>query len=76
VSRVSVNGRDGHVSSFDLYWTIADRDGVKQFVESHQMGLYTVDQYQEAFISAGLTVEHHPNGPIGRGLFIGQRLAP
>jgi SAM-dependent methyltransferase len=72
VSRVSVNGLEGHVSSFDLYWTVADRDGVDQFVESHRMGLYTSEQYREAFVAAGLKVDHDPKGLIGRGLFIGQ----
>ncbi|MDP1793549.1 MAG: class I SAM-dependent methyltransferase [Acidimicrobiales bacterium] len=72
VSRVSVNGLEGNISSFDLYWTVADSDGVDQFVESHRLGLYTVEEYRDAFTSAGLTVEHDPDGLIGRGLFIGQ----
>lgn len=72
VSRVSVNGVEGNVSSFDLYWTVADRHGVDQFVESHRLGLYTFDQYETAFISANLKVELDPDGLIGRGLFIGQ----
>lgn len=76
VTRVSVNGREGNISAFDLYWTIADNDGVDQFVESHRMGLFTVDEYRHAFIAADLTVDHDPAGLIGRGLFIGQRNRP
>lgn len=71
VSRVSVNGLEGNISSFDLYWTIADSNGVDQFVESHRMGLYTFEEYHEAFSAAGLTVELDPEGLIGRGLLIG-----
>lgn len=73
VSRVSVNGRDDHVSTFDLYWTIASDEGVDQFIEPHRMGLYSIEEYRGAFKAANLTVEHHEAGLIGRGLFIGQR---
>lgn len=73
VARVSVNGREGHISTFDLHWTIASEAGVEQFVEPHRMGLYSVAEYAGAFEAAGLTVQHDPHGPIGRGLFIGQR---
>jgi SAM-dependent methyltransferase len=73
VGRVSVNGRQGHVSTFDLYWTVASDEGVEQFIEPHRMGLYSIDEYRGAFEAASLTVEHEPSGLIGRGLFIGQR---
>jgi SAM-dependent methyltransferase len=72
VSRVSANGRDGHVSTFDLYWTIASHDGVDQFTEPHRMGLYSVEEYAGTFEAANLTVEHQETGLIGRGVFIGQ----
>jgi len=72
-SRVSISGREGHVSTFDLYWTIASDDGVDQFIEPHRMGLYSIDEYVQAFEAAGLAVEREPTGLIGRGLFIGRR---
>jgi len=71
VSRVSITGLEGELSFFDLHWTVATNGGVESFVEHHVLGLYTVDEYREAMESAGLTVEHDPVGPIGRGLFIG-----
>ena len=74
VGRVSVSGLEGHVSTFDLHWTIASDDGVEQFVEPHRMGLYSIDQYLAAFETAGMAVEHHRSPQLfGRGLFIGQR---
>lgn len=74
VGRVSVTGREGHVSTFDLYWTIASENGVEQFVEPHRMGLYSIDEYIAAFDAAEMTVEHHRSPDLfGRGLFIGQR---
>jgi SAM-dependent methyltransferase len=71
VCRVSTNGQRGHVSTFDLHWTIATADGVDQFVEHHELGLWTIDEYTDAFTRAGLVVEHDPVGLIGRGLFVG-----
>jgi SAM-dependent methyltransferase len=75
VGRVSTNGQRGHISTFDLHWTIATPDGVEQFVEQHELGLWTIAEYRDAFERAGLEVEHDPRGLIGRGLFIGSRSA-
>lgn len=73
VGRVSTNGRRGHVSTFDLHWTIATADGVEYIVEPHALGLYTIDEYAAAMRDAGLVVDHDPVGLIGRGLFVGAR---
>lgn len=73
VSRVSVSGLEGHVSRFDLYWTIASEEGVDQFIETHRMGLYSIEEYVRAFEAANLSVEHERDGLMGRGLFICQR---
>ncbi len=73
IGRVSVNGREGHVSTFDLYWTIASDESVQQFMEPHRMGLYSPEQYIDAFRGANLTVEHEETGLTDRGLFIGHK---
>jgi SAM-dependent methyltransferase len=70
VSRLSVNGREGHLSTFTWYWAIASDGAVNTFVEQHRMGLYTVAEYRAALAAAGLDDTHHdPKGPSGRGLF-------
>lgn len=70
VSRLSVNGQEGHLSTFTWYWAIARSGDVNTFVEEHRMGLYTVAEYGAALRAAGLdSVEHDPAGPSGRGVF-------
>jgi hypothetical protein len=39
------------------------------------MALFTDEEYRQAFDAAGLSVEHDPEGLIGRGLYIAQPVA-
>lgn len=48
------------------------RTGLESWVDIHQMALWTLDEYSEAFTNAGLLMDHDPVGPTGRGLLIGQ----
>lgn len=47
--------------------------GVEHFVEVHEMGLFTPDDFQAAFAGAGLRLEYDPVGPGGLGLYTGVR---
>jgi len=73
VARVSRSWREGSVSHVEMQWLVASGDGIEHVVEHHEMGLYTVEEYRAAFTDAGCTVEHDPDGLIGRGLFTGVR---
>lgn len=56
--------------------SFVDRQGsVTHFVEVHELGLFTVRQYMNAFCAAGLEVWHDPVGFMGRGLFVGRKSA-
>lgn len=72
VHRVSRTVRDGNVCilNFDYY---VQCDGVieEPFREVHTVAMYTIEEYLEAFESAGLVVYRDEQGLMGRGLFIG-----
>jgi SAM-dependent methyltransferase len=72
VARVNTSWRRGRVSCFDLHYLVGTPGGVTHFVEKHRAGLFTVDEMKQAFTGSGMTVAHDPEGPSGRGLYIGR----
>jgi SAM-dependent methyltransferase len=71
IARVNIGQREANVSIFDFEYLVGTPDGVEHFTERHELGLFTVEQYLDACQAAGLEVEHDPEGPMGRGLYIG-----
>ncbi|MDQ6823584.1 MAG: class I SAM-dependent methyltransferase [Candidatus Eremiobacteraeota bacterium] len=72
-ARMSISRRDGNVAVLNFHYMVASSDGVRTFTETHRLTLFTHDEHMEAFRKAGFTVEHDPEGPMGRGLYIGTR---
>ena len=50
---------------------IRSPQGNSGFSEEHVIQLFTRENYEQSFIEANLKVEYDPQGPGGRGLFIG-----
>jgi SAM-dependent methyltransferase len=73
VARVTVSGVEGRISSTDMHYLVGRPDGVESFAKYAELGLFTDDEMRVALEGAGLTVEHDPEGLIGRGLWIGVR---
>lgn len=70
IARMNIAERRGDVSIVDFHYLVATPEGVEHFTELHELGLFTVEQHLDAFRGAGLAVEHDPEGPMGRGVYI------
>lgn len=71
VARITQSGMRGELSVLSFYFMVGGADGVEQWEEHHELGLFTVEQMMEAFHAAGLqVVEHDPHGLTGRGLYV------
>ena len=66
----AVDPREPAVSVLDFQYLVATPEGVQHFNERHELGLFTREQYQEAFEIAGMRAEHDAEGLMGRGLYV------
>ncbi|MCK5245517.1 SAM-dependent methyltransferase, partial [Candidatus Bipolaricaulota bacterium] len=73
IARMNTSLTRGRLSVFDLHHLVGTPEKTFHFVEHHEMGLYTVKEMMDAFESAGLTTTYEPEGPTGRGLYVGVR---
>lgn len=64
--------RQGRLTALELHYLVATADDVDYRIERHELGLFSFDEYLEAFRTAGFTVELDREGLIGRGLIIGR----
>lgn len=60
-----------NVSTLNFEYLIGTADGIQHLTERHEMGLFSHDEYQQAFMQAGLTVHYDEDGISGRGMYIG-----
>jgi SAM-dependent methyltransferase len=63
--------RDG-MTALDIHYQVGTPDGVSQFRELHEMGLFTQDEIFDAFAKARLEAAFDDEGFFGRGLYIAQ----
>jgi dTDP-3-amino-3,4,6-trideoxy-alpha-D-glucopyranose N,N-dimethyltransferase len=70
VARMYVTDRDGDVSIFDEHYLIATADEVEHFTERHELGLFTDEQYRDAFIQTGLQLVDASLDLFGYGLYV------
>ena len=73
IARLSKPERDGDLSAVEFHYLVGTPRNVDYFTERHELGLFTIEQHLDAFRAAGLEVEHDPEGPMGRGLYVGTR---
>jgi len=59
------------LSVFDIHYLVGTPQGVDHFTEHEEMGLFTHEEYLEAFRKCGLDIRHDPTGLFGYGMYIG-----
>jgi len=71
VARMNISKTRGRLSVLDMHHLVATPNRVEHFVERLELGLFTHDEYLDAFRRAGLETSYDPEGLMGRGLYIG-----
>jgi len=71
ISRMNISEVEDNLSFFVFHYTVGTPQEIKYFTERHELGLFTHEEYLNAFQKAGLEVSHDPEGLDGRGLYIG-----
>jgi len=71
--RISHTGKKGKISLLEFQYLVGTPKGIKHSTEVHEMGLFTNEEYMDAFLSAGLKTYHDKKGLDGRGLYIGRK---
>jgi hypothetical protein len=59
--------------TMSFHYLVGTPEGIDHFTEEHEVGLFTDQEYRDAFRAAGLEAEHDAEGLMGRGLYIGGR---
>lgn len=70
IARMAVPERLGSLVRFDFNYLVGTPDGLEHFVERHETGLFTHEEYREAFTRLGLAVDYDRDWPTKRGLYI------
>ena len=73
IARFSIAKARGQLSVLDLHHLVATPHRIQHFVERLEMGLFTHEEYLDAFRRAELETVYDPEGLMSRGLYIGTR---
>jgi ubiquinone/menaquinone biosynthesis C-methylase UbiE len=66
---------EGLISILDNNYLIGTPEGITYFTERHELGLFTHEEYQDAFRYVNLEVEYDTVHLFNRGLYIGKKTA-
>ncbi|KEO75001.1 class I SAM-dependent methyltransferase [Anditalea andensis] len=61
-------------SIFNINYLVGTSEGVESFTEQHVMGLWTEEEYMDAFRLAGIEVTYDEKGLFGRGMYYGKKV--
>lgn len=75
IVRMSHSGQRGKVAVLEFQYLFGTPKGIAHETELHELGLFSHEEYLNAFKTAGLKVIHNKKGLDGRGLYIGMKAA-
>jgi SAM-dependent methyltransferase len=70
ISWMYVSEKIGEMGRLDINYMVGTPFGVRYFTELHELGLFSQEDYRQAFESIGFDFHHDSAGPAGRGLYI------
>jgi SAM-dependent methyltransferase len=73
VVRMMRSWREGDLSVLEAHYLVGRSTGITHFTERHELGLFSLADYVDAFEAAGLHTQTEETGLIGRGLVVGCR---
>ncbi len=71
IARINISRVRGPVSAFEYHFLIGTPSKVQYIIDKESMGLWTHEEYLDAFRDGGLEVVFGPEGLMGRGLYVG-----
>jgi SAM-dependent methyltransferase len=71
IARMNVSSVEGNVGILDFHYLVATAQGVEYFTEHHELGLFTTEEYLDAFEQAGMDIVFSDEWLMGRSLYIG-----
>ena len=71
IARMNVSAIENGLSILHFHYMVGTPEGIEHWEDRHEMGLFTHEQYTQAFQAAGLDVSHDELGLMNRGLYIG-----
>jgi SAM-dependent methyltransferase len=75
ISRMSRTVIDGRISRLDFEYLIGRPEGIERASEIHELGLFTREEYADAFRAAGFDARYDESGLSGRGLWLARLAA-
>ena len=75
IARMNKSELEDSLSVMNFHYLVATPQGFEHFTERHELGLFSQEDYLNAFSASGLDVVYDPDAhkQMGRGLYIGVR---